>query len=240
MGIPGAGKTSLAQWMSEHAPFSAKCITFDDFLPDSNLSLKDRHHAIFQQVHALLGAEPRATIVILDDNMHLKSMRKPYWRLCQRLGVGLAFLHIMAPLAECITRDRARHDPVGSETIRRMHAAFEDLTRVQSPFSLVIDSGSSRNYPGLLDDLQRVLLASQHLFLNHPPQSTDKGRSPPPQNPVHEIHLALNRRAHEIISRHPREKERVLSLKAKLLAKFKANPTMCEADLLEEFKGHGA
>lgn len=77
MGLPATGKTTLAKHFELH---EAKRWSFDDF---ANLdSLKEKSILIFNQVSQLLKST--GGIHIIDDTMHLGSMRKPYMRFCQQ------------------------------------------------------------------------------------------------------------------------------------------------------------
>lgn len=236
MGLPGAGKTSLAQSIQSHAPLniSVQRLCFDEFL--FNGSLKEKHGAIFSHVEKLFRAMTGNVIVILDDCMHLKSLRKPYWRLGQTLTLGVAFASMSTPMEECICRDSQRTAPVGAKTITKMHYMFEPLTGEQCQFMHKV-SGHELSHPAMLwTSLQQTLIDSRQYFLNLRPPKKIESDSLERQSPIHEAHLAINRRVHEIISHCPWDKNHVLALKGRLIEKIKLDPAVSLEDLLMELE----
>jgi hypothetical protein len=73
------------------------------------------------------GTSHSRTLVIADDNFHLRSMRRELYALAGAHRSAVVFLHVITPLEESISRNARRPTRlrVPDETIRRMAAAFE-------------------------------------------------------------------------------------------------------------------
>lgn len=89
------------------------------------------------------GSSP---LVILDDNFHLRSMRREVYRACQeriaqhpsRLAVGFATLHFATPPEACLRRNAARRGRarVPDDVVSRMATVLEppDVTKACASF----------------------------------------------------------------------------------------------------------
>lgn len=231
VGIPAAGKTTLARSISRKIPGSY-CVTFDDWSQDCQGTLRQKHNSIFQYVSEQLSDHGAA--LILDDTMHLRSMRRQYWRLCEQLCVGICFVKVECSLATAIERDCLRNPPakaVGRATIEKIHNAMEDFAIDQKPFIL--------NTTGREIDMELVydrLLRSMAYFLskkriserNLPNEKiSDSG------NLVHRANLSLNGLVHEALTNASRSnvdafidrKNLVLNVKKSLFTQFRSSPS---------------
>ena len=70
------------------------------------------------------GAAP-FELVVLDDNMVYRSMRRAYWRVARDLGLGYATLACRAPLDVALARNAGRAAPVAEATVRHMAEVIE-------------------------------------------------------------------------------------------------------------------
>lgn len=70
---------------------------------------------------------PQRTILLVDDNLFLRSMRKPLYRLSQEVGAGFLVLHLHVPVEEANRRNSAREaeQQVSEATMARMASKFE-------------------------------------------------------------------------------------------------------------------
>jgi len=75
------------------------------------------------------GAQPVPVpvLVLVDDTMHLRSMRHAYWRLARDRGAGFVVVHVDASPDACWARNAARDAStrVPEDAFLRVRAAFE-------------------------------------------------------------------------------------------------------------------
>lgn len=87
-GLPGSGKSRLAQLLQQQLP-GAQAVAFDDHAADGADYAELRHRATQAVAAALNGAAAAATpaapplVVIADDTFHLASMRRALYRLAR-------------------------------------------------------------------------------------------------------------------------------------------------------------
>lgn len=232
VGIPAAGKTTLARSINRQIPGS-HCITFDDWAGACQGTLRQKHDVIFQYVSEKLSLDHGA-VLILDDTMHLRSMRKRYWRLCQQACVGICFIKVDCPLMTAIERDCLRSPPVravGRNTVEKIHHAMEDFLPDQQPFIL--------NVEGRGIDIELIydrLLRSRAYFLEKK-QASRRDISceniSDGNNLVHQANLLLNGLVHEALTYDLRDsrgafsvkRNLVLSVKKSLFEQFRSDPS---------------
>ena len=70
---------------------------------------------------------PVPLLVLVDDTMHLRSMRHAYWRLARDRGAGFVVVHVDTPPDACWARNAARNASarVPEDAFARVRAAFE-------------------------------------------------------------------------------------------------------------------
>jgi tRNA uridine 5-carbamoylmethylation protein Kti12 len=77
---------------------------------------------------------PKPSIILLDDNFYLRSMRKQCYKICQSVVSASSNLHVkihfrmiylQTSLETCLDRNRLRLNPVPEHVIRAMAARFE-------------------------------------------------------------------------------------------------------------------
>lgn len=139
MGLSATGKTTLAKKMAESPPCGCSVIlwTLDDH---PNLgTLRDKNDTIFHQIKCALTQRPsEPTIHIIDDTMHLHSMRKRYVMLCRELKIGIALVHLSASIKELLSRNQRRlalHENAPSnDIILSMAEGFEPIRGSMAKF----------------------------------------------------------------------------------------------------------
>lgn len=137
-GLPASGKSSLASKLKDQIENLAH-IEYDvleqQILAGSSNDSEEWEREAWNQVRLLALQELEkhlgtAEIIIMDDNFHLRGMRKQIHRLL--LGyenINFGILWMCTPVEECIERNRTRPDKVPEEVIQKLHATME-LPRV--------------------------------------------------------------------------------------------------------------
>lgn len=188
-GVPAAGKTSLARHLEYTAPphIFVRRWTLDDH-PNEG-SLKDKNDRILKEISTVLCSSPDM-IVLVDDNFHLRSMRKRYIQLAEQFGAGIIAIHVACSLEAALLRNRNRIGALPDDVVRAVYNRFEPIDE-------------PRLRPFLIDYLNCTDIWSDILSTLH--------RRPYPMNIAtitnnddqrwHELHLCLNQIAGEEIFR---------------------------------------
>ena len=147
-GIPGAGKSTLAQHLLRAASHSsAALVCFDAFQAPAaewdGLTFRVGRAAALQHLEQQLEQNQ---VVVVDDTMHLRSMRREVYALGRARGVPVVVIWLRAPLALALARNSTRvpAHQVEESAIGRIHTAFEppDGSLVQDRCFLVVDADS--------------------------------------------------------------------------------------------------
>ncbi|KDO27292.1 hypothetical protein SPRG_22201 [Saprolegnia parasitica CBS 223.65] len=153
-GLPGAGKSTFARAIADAASrtYEVRCISFDDvfaahFAADGGSfapqQWKAAVAAIYTEVESALAAAStsgKTHILLLDDNMYYRSMRKKSCSCVDSPDL-------------CRARNAARQSPVPDVVFRRMHALFEPPSPSMHPWearSIVVDLSSADAMPAAL------------------------------------------------------------------------------------------
>ncbi|KAL1499903.1 hypothetical protein AB1Y20_012586 [Prymnesium parvum] len=146
-GLPAAGKSSLAAWVVAHARelarrlrrgVTVRHVSFDAVMAavEAEAGAAEFDPALWHEARERVrrartarwgrGA-PRLEVVLLDDNMHYRSMRRAYYQLARRAALGLCTVCVPVDVELAVARDAARPAAarVGGATIRMMAAALE-------------------------------------------------------------------------------------------------------------------
>jgi tRNA uridine 5-carbamoylmethylation protein Kti12 len=164
----------------------------DDSIADDELKAwrKTRQVALqsLQDVLAKRKDEAMSSVVLLDDNFHLSSMRKQIYQTCQRavaakadstnLSLYFGIVHVDTPAAVCLQRNRQRARAVPDKVISNMASTLEPpLTSSTSSYweqTVLAVNGVSSN----VDHAMHQVLA----FVETLSQST--APVPPPIDPA--------------------------------------------------------
>jgi len=147
-GIPGAGKSTLAQHLLRAASHSsAALVCFDAFQAPAaewdELTFHVGRAAALQHLEQQLEQNQ---VVVVDDTMHLRSMRREVYALGRARGVPVVVIWLRAPLALALARNSTRVPAyqVEESAIGRIHTALEppDGSLVQDRCFLVVDADS--------------------------------------------------------------------------------------------------
>jgi tRNA uridine 5-carbamoylmethylation protein Kti12 len=137
-GLPASGKSSLASELKNQIENLAH-IEYDvleqQLLAGSSDDSEEWKREAWNQARLLALQElekhlETAEIILMDDNFHLRGMRKKIHRLL--LGyenIHFGILWMCTPFEKCIERNQTRPDKVPEEIIQKLHATME-LPRV--------------------------------------------------------------------------------------------------------------
>ncbi|EGD79067.1 hypothetical protein PTSG_02035 [Salpingoeca rosetta] len=171
MGLPGSGKSTLCALLREllvkQGYADVAVVDFDDAAVHdgdrdsvSEATWKEQRRMALAKVEALLQAPPcgegagngdgndagsqvqrRDAVVIVDDTLHLRSMRRELFRIARQCGVGFGVIAVQTEVEECCQRDLARPQPVGAAVIHNMASRVELPAEAWEP-SITVQNSS--------------------------------------------------------------------------------------------------
>lgn len=193
-GLPGSGKSTLARSLKEHAlshfdrvvhieydsvareiqRVSSSTNYGSDFNEESLEAWRSSRMVALERFQDELRSHVskrtnKDSFVIMDDNFHLRSMRKQIHRICSlyegRVSFCIAWIDVS--LDECLRRNRQRSTPVPDETIESMQIEQPNPEKAAWERACIrLDCLSSIDSETLL---QRIIQASQPALPPSPP-----------------------------------------------------------------------
>ena len=156
VGLPATGKTWLARSLtaslafkdhSTHIEFDEQYMNISKGVSFSPLLWHESRELSYQLIQraALSPPSPSRHLIIVDDNTHLRSMRRRCFRMARDTGCCYLLVHLSACSKLSIERNRARKEEarVMKESILSMAASFEEpdaaLNKWEGPI-LTIDA----------------------------------------------------------------------------------------------------
>jgi tRNA uridine 5-carbamoylmethylation protein Kti12 len=149
-GRPASGKTTLARKLVDHYKKSAVHLEYDELEESlaSTTSEDDRREAwngarrmALQQLEEHLGEKDRISrIILIDDNFHLRGMRKQIHRLL--LGyrpVRFGILWMETPHDECVRRNQNRTRQIPAHVMEKMNQIIEPPRAAWEEYWLKVD-----------------------------------------------------------------------------------------------------
>lgn len=148
IGLPGAGKSSLCDWLlsqqSAHRGSYTVHLCYDDFL-DTRLAYKDQRAFVFRILQQLISAIHGAAdwpaevplitssdsnadyIIMCDDNFYYRSMRYKLHQLCRSEGCIYGQIYVASSLMSCLQNNslRSGNTRVPDHVIRQMEDRLE-------------------------------------------------------------------------------------------------------------------
>jgi len=130
-GLPGAGKTTLSRRMvrhltENHSKVLPKLISFDEVGEEAGLGEEyspEVWKANRRKAHSLVESElkqdpddarqvgrEKKKLVIVDDNMHLRSMRRQMYLLARKHRTAFVILYLEIPLSVALESNDTRRD----------------------------------------------------------------------------------------------------------------------------------
>lgn len=235
MGIPASGKTTLARQLEEKFSNSVR-LSIDELKGDWHNRAKEQRAMLLQQTMMALD---QGKDVIVDDTMHLHSMRKPYWRLAFYRELSICWIHCECLLSVALWRDEQRSttEQVGEQTIGRIRLMFQQLTATQRSFKVIVYSpADGLDVDHILDALKR----SREFVVEKKREAADAVNSlhfrhVGSNNIVHQANLELNRLVYKIISTgvvDGKTQKSILATKRDLFKEIQKNPQKYSFDEL--------
>lgn len=164
IGVPASGKTSfgkkLMQWStSEKIDFGVVHISFDDTMQIDYQTLNDgdyrksrmrvlieleklleslkEHGEITESVQLKITSNLKSqNLIIIDDTMHYRSMRRQIRALCRRVECEYFQIFFDLPLSLAIARNAARANQVPESVVKKL---FEIMEKPQNERTIWID-----------------------------------------------------------------------------------------------------
>lgn len=192
MGLPASGKTTFARKLEAECPWPVHRITYDEW-PGSWPAgqLRRKHSQIIQHVRGLVEGDWKG-MIILDDTMHLNSLRKPFWRMCSANdGLGICFVTFKRDLALSIGRNSERNaeQRIGYVSIKKIYDTFQSPSRQMSQFSL--DYRDDLSWQHIISVFSR----SKAFFAE--PRAMERTYD---SSQAHHLNLGLNKKVAELVS----------------------------------------
>ena len=143
-GIPGSGKSTLARRLEAHlqglpAVTPARVCFDEDYQPEGfgepgsgeydPAAWKEGRERALSRLDRELGSAPDGTgtrkLVIADDNMHLRSMRREVYLLAREHRADLVILYLDVGLDVALERNASRPARLPDGVLSKMHSQFE-------------------------------------------------------------------------------------------------------------------
>lgn len=171
IGLPAAGKTTLARHLAACTPGNTqvKVWSLDDF--ENAGRLRDKNDRIYTQVMEHLDSH----INIIDDTMHLDSMRARYFRSCQSRKQGFCLAFCEAPYPTLLARNQARGAGVDDQVIFRMAQTFEPISKSMRRFTISVNDLFSKIPAAETNVMWERVLLTMASFRDATSQPTPKG-----------------------------------------------------------------
>jgi tRNA uridine 5-carbamoylmethylation protein Kti12 len=157
IGIPGAGKSYFASRLAQH--FSAgQVISFDAYVDEecdwNENTFKQYRELALHDINQIFTEKNRSkdfdTVLIIDDNMYLKSMRREVYVMARDNNTKLLCIWIDSSLENSIRRNNERtgKDKILEESIFRIHKLFEppDTTYVADRHFICLKNNESDSF----------------------------------------------------------------------------------------------
>lgn len=131
IGLPGAGKSYFCKYL-QHCATSEIDITHVSFDQIENeigrntykglrINIQDRIVTLLQNK----TKDKAKSIVLIDDNMYYRSMRRSYYNLAKQFGIGYCQIYVVCSVDIAMERNNSRSDKVPQEVIQVMATKLE-------------------------------------------------------------------------------------------------------------------
>ena len=130
VGIPGAGKSTVARSLCSSSSSSVRLVVFDDFcsrvaaLSVVEAALRENSSS---SPSSSSSSSSSFSALVVDDNSYYRSMRRDVFRLARDAGARYVALLLDTPLHECLSRNAARQgkERIEEHLVVRMHQRLE-------------------------------------------------------------------------------------------------------------------
>lgn len=237
IGIPGCGKTALAQHLATHLRSSSMGVIhlcFDKLFPLNTEAIelgafkvsRNQYLTLTEALISYIRYETPMTkefkdftiecndkqdiILLMDDNNYYRSMRYKFYQLAKQYELSFVQIMIKCDVIEACNRDGQRANPVGETIIRQMALKFEPPNRINKweVNTLIVD----QNYD---DNLLKFFIITA---LDRPLSGKQEvDLSPVEQSDIHKLDLALRKLVSSLVlkAKDKRNASTVLNIRRK-------------------------
>ncbi|CAM9193386.1 unnamed protein product [Chrysoparadoxa australica] len=197
-GLPASGKSTFCRNVVKEVE-DARHICFDGYLQDDTVFDPSKWKKARQKAleGALSHAEERGAIILLDDNMQYRSMRREVWAMARDIQAPCGFVVAYFPIeaGEAIERDAQRRCPVTPKVIHQMAAALEAPNPQRCPWEKHLYTHCTESsMEGFLEVVERARrLPVQRAPEGCSQQEREADRALTGANLVHTIDIALRK-----------------------------------------------
>lgn len=172
-GLPGAGKSTISAHIvseSRKRSFKASVVSFDDFVTEdwNQTSFKEGREkglSILSNLVQAFNEKPASdaitTVIIVDDIMYLKSMRRKVYVVARDNNCPLITVLVDAELRTILERNAARHGKARIEqsVIHKIHSNFENpcSSMVFDRHNLVIRTDQKKDSEQLISPIFEMI-----------------------------------------------------------------------------------
>ncbi|XP_017109777.2 L-seryl-tRNA(Sec) kinase [Drosophila bipectinata] len=258
IGLPGAGKSSLCNWLvsqqSAHRGRYIVHLCYDDLL-DTRLAYKDQRALVFRILQQLISAiqdaaewpaqVPRTTssdssntdyIILCDDNFYYRSMRYKLHQLSRSEGCIYGQIYVASSLSSCLQNNSQRcgNTRVPDHVIRQMQDRLElpSSAAWECQTLKICDVSSESTRLSVMGFIDTLLERATGEMPQVPVQS-----QPHTQSTAHQLDLLLRARIKTIMEglTEPGEKQeasgRLNGQRKQILTHFRAEDDGMQTDL---------
>uniref|UniRef100_A0A1L8DCF1 Putative nucleotide kinase n=1 Tax=Nyssomyia neivai TaxID=330878 RepID=A0A1L8DCF1_9DIPT len=195
-GIPASGKTTTARKIiSLMRDISVTHLNYDEFV-QTGICYRDFRKMMLQKIEEFVKKHKsqETVLLIVDDNMILRSMRKEVHNIAKVQRLGYFQIWFKTSLAKAQERNRLRENPLPETTVSNLFNGMEDPSRDTNVDTIII----------AVDDGQQIDInrfrekVLQHLENREIPPEPPRQKEKVSQSDLHKIDLILR---HEISRR---------------------------------------
>ena len=195
-GPPACGKSTLCrELVSSSQPKNTVLHLEADTIirpcDHSTVVYKEERVRLFEAVSGIIQSKCH-DIVLLDDCFHLRGMRKPYMRLCARLGIGFGIIWLHSHVDDSLQRNMERPHPVDAQSISRIYSSMEPPSNDDNVLMLQSFSDSL-----IIDTFDFIVQCDR--ILTPVTATVEHGTQTEPESFKHALNNALNRTIGEMI-----------------------------------------
>ncbi|KAB0796558.1 hypothetical protein PPYR_10619 [Photinus pyralis] len=134
IGIPGAGKTTFHTTLrrsTDDVIYKFHTVVYDELVVnDCEISYKCKRGKVFAIATELMASiltlpTNHKHVIIIDDNMYLKSMRYEYYKHAERLELSFLEVYFEVNIPTALLRNSTRENKVPEKTILKMAQQIE-------------------------------------------------------------------------------------------------------------------
>lgn len=214
IGPPASGKSSLCRHLTiswshiydvTHVEYDVICepaVVMDESM---TTSWRELRRVALERVETSLSqsSSDKPTVVLVDDTMHLRSMRYQCFQLARRKAVGFAVVYVKQDLSCCLTHNTANPNRrrLDDSMIKQVFSRFEPPTGKWEANSVEVTPTDWRNCEAIVQTIgqlvDRTLVIGPPAPLIDLSLAADQSRRICSTNERHQLDCALRRLVRE-------------------------------------------